>query len=316
MSMLFRLVFAIAFVVIAFNSFAQCSCGCAAGGSLFGDYSGNALNEKQKFTVEASYDYKAFKPHLHTTEHVHNHTQGSTVATEEEGLEMKAMSTALVGLRYGLTKRMMLTASVPFAILHAQPSGQSGIGDVSFAGVYQFLKTEKLSLNGLVGVELPTGKQVHETLASDVVIGSGSFDPLAGLVATYAQQNILVRVNALYKHNLEGTNNIQYGNNLTSSFSIGYSNSSNASLCAPPSKQKATWAASAIGLVEQTGLTYANNIVEENSGGTTAYGGGGFSVIVGRVAIPVSILIPVYQRLNGEQHQMAYKARIGAAVTF
>lgn len=310
-----RLVLTLAFAVSALDGFTQCSCGCAAGGSLFGDYSGNAVNEKHKLTAETSIEYKAFRPHVHTDGHVQTHTAGTAVSTEAQGLEMKGMSTLTLGLRYGLSKRATVMASVPFAYLLSNPTSLSGIGDASLAGVYQLLKKENAGLSGYVGIELPTGQQIHETLASDVVIGSGSFDPFGGLVAVYAKKNVVVRINGLYKHNMsnEGT---RYGSNLTGSFSIGYGNATSNAGCTPSVEKKTTWAVNGIALVEHSGVAYINNVLDQNSGGTAAFTGGGASLTLGRWMIPVSILIPVYQHVRGEQHKTAYKTRIGAAVTF
>ncbi|HZG00929.1 MAG TPA: hypothetical protein VEY71_07995 [Chitinophagales bacterium] len=296
------------------EAFSQCACSCSGGSAVLSDYTGTLGDKKNRFSVEAAYDYKSFKPHVHTATHVHNHGTDQHVE-EEAGLEMHGMSSVSLGLHYGVTNKLTVLAFIPFAMLHADPSSYNGIGDASLLGMYKLYGSEKFAVGGVAGVEIPVGKRMPETLSTDVVIGSGSFDPFGGLVASYSNKKFTARWNGMYKYNTEGLHNTTYGNVFTSSLSIGYGNAT-AAPCLPASEAKPVWQVNGIALVEQNDASYKKRVVVENSGSTILYGGSGVTLTVKKFSLPLSVLIPVYQHLNGEQHSIAFKARIGAALTF
>lgn len=98
----------------------------------------------------------------------------------------------------------------------AQVDSSSGLGDAVAMLRYTFMGNEEWFFAGIAGVKLPTGAKKTDTatnaLSPDLVIGTGSTDPLVGFVYNRNFSNWNCSFDMLYKLSGTGYDGYQYGN--------------------------------------------------------------------------------------------------------
>jgi len=90
-----------------------------------------------------------------------------------------------VGVRYGLTQNVTLSALMPYVFLYTNNGNDKGFGDLDLFATIKLLSKNNLNIALQTGLELPTG--VSKPSAFDnttVIVGSGSYDPMAGLIVS------------------------------------------------------------------------------------------------------------------------------------
>lgn len=131
---------------------------------------------------------------------------------------------------YGLRQDLQLTAIVPYVrkeLLLRDPAGPDrfvgeGLGDSSLIAKWRFYRWdaphETLNVAALFGLELPTGKYRESDrgmrLPPDLQPGSGSWDPSAGLAATYEPGRWRFSSAVLYKDNRPNSSDYRFGDQL------------------------------------------------------------------------------------------------------
>jgi hypothetical protein len=138
-----------------------------------------------------------------------------------------------LGAHYGLRYNLQVGAVLPWIERDLRESGvhtsSSGLGDLSLVvkgRIHRWDAPGKaLNLALLAGVEAPTGATRESEgglrLAPELQPGSGSWDPFVGLAVTHEPMRWRFNAFVLYKQNLEGAQDYQFGNELHAEVSVG-----------------------------------------------------------------------------------------------
>ncbi len=141
-------------------------------------------------------------------------------------------------LGYGVTGDLAVFGALPYLDKELDvttPGGErvsrstNGIGDARLFGRYTIYKNNfpggNFRVAPFVGIELPTGDEDDSdslgTLPATLQLGSGSWDPFAGVVATYQILDYQIDVSAGYKVNTEA-NAFEFGDEARFDASLQY----------------------------------------------------------------------------------------------
>ncbi len=146
-------------------------------------------------------------------------------------------SEVAVALHYGLRQDLQLTVVVPHVhkeLTLRNPSGPDrlvgrGIGDIPLIAKWRFYRWDAphktLNVSALLGLELPTGQYRQRDrgirLAPDLQPGSGSWDPMAGLAATYEPGRWRFNAAVLYKDNRQNSRDFRFGDEFLVELEVG-----------------------------------------------------------------------------------------------
>jgi len=142
--------------------------------------------------------------------------------------------TAVLAAHWGARHDLQLSAIVPFVDRDLEGGGgldleASGLGDASLVAKWRFYrwdaKGKALNVALIGGLELPTGSD-DETdggapLPPDLQPGSGSWDPLLGVGATYEPGRWRFNAVALTKWNTPNGDGYRFGNDLVAELEAG-----------------------------------------------------------------------------------------------
>lgn len=230
---------------------------------------------------------------------------------------------------YGVSEKMALFVTVPYVIKELKSTesgsrrerGDSGLGDITLLGKYRIYtrdypgKTSRLSI--LCGIKVPTGEDDEEDsfgrLPQGLQLGSGSFDPFAGVAYTWQTIDHEIDGDLSYKFNTEGANDFKFGDLLK--YNIAY--------------QKRVWP---FELPEEGLYSQLNLVLELNgqyqernklsgvkvpdSGGHIIFLSPGIQYVTERFIAESSVQLPVIQDLNGSQVETDYIITAGIRITF
>ena len=203
----------VAFMVTTY-SYSQCAC-CAGAGASNGDFNNGILTlAKNQLVLETYTDYR----------HINQNLPPVTDVTSDEA-PLTSMLIQSFGVRYGLTKSITVSALVPYVFLHTNTGNDNdnGIGDLVLLGTFNVLSKNKLNIALQAGVELPTGIQKNASFdTNNVVVGSGSFDPMVGVIVSNRWDKLTLKVNELYKHTTNGFQGNYYGSIFIQNLSLSY----------------------------------------------------------------------------------------------
>jgi hypothetical protein len=230
-------------------------------------------------------------------------------------------------LGYGISPKFAVFGVLPFVDneLKVTSGGQrvtrsaSGVGDLTVFGRYTAHQKDQpgrtLRVAPFFGVKAPTGDD-DETdalgpLPPSVQVGSGSWDALAGVVATYQTLRYQVDSQFSYRANNEA-NNFEAGDVARIDASLQYR--------LRPRTLTGGVPAFLYGVVEVNLIDRDKNQVggidDPNSGGTTLFLTPGLQYVTKRWIIEGAIQIPVSQDLNGTALENDYIARISGRFNF
>ena len=86
---------------------------------------------------------------------------------------------------------------------------------------------------------MPTGIQKGANFDNTtVVVGSGSYDPIAGIIIAKRWDKLNLQVNGLYKHTTDGFQGNYYGSIAIQNLSLSYRIKGAATFCALPMDKK------------------------------------------------------------------------------
>ncbi len=298
----------IAAIITTTSAFSQCAC-CA--GSFTGASNGDAnngiltLNEKQ-FVVEAYADYRT--------------VQSGEVIEDEEKL-LQSMFIGSVGARYGITDEITISGLIPYVQLHTSNGNDKGVGDLSLLGTFRIHSKNNFSIALQEGVELPTGIQKNSNFDNTtVVIGSGSYDPITGIIISKKLNKFTIRLNVLYKFTTQGFQQNYYGSVASHNASVFY-NLKTVNACYPTD--------SVVNIHSDFGCNLSlgyygewldkikeDNVVDENSGYYAAFANIGTILLYKKWSLPVTISLPIISQMNGSQNNPGYRLRIGIIKSF
>ena len=195
----------------------------------------------------------------------------------------------------------------------------SGPGDARLFARYTVFKQNApgrtFRIAPFAGLKLPTGTSRKSdflgTLPASFQLGSGSWDPFAGIVGTWQTRDYEIDVQASYKLNTKA-NNFQFGDEMRFDASLQYR--------LWPQELTETTTGFLYGLLEAN-LLYqqkdrAGGIRQANSGGTKLFIAPGIQYVTRRWIAEAIVQIPVVQNLNGSALKDNYVVRAGFRLNF
>ncbi len=224
---------------------------------------------------------------------------------------------------YGLTPKLALFGVVPLA--HKQlktPAGKrkaSGLGDMALFARYTLLQSDGVGqtfrMAPFAGVELPTGKHNERDalglLPTPVQLGSGSWDPFAGFIMTYATTGWQIDTSVSYQDNRRA-GSVERGNVFKADASL--------QVRLWPDELTANTDSFLFGVLEanlvQEGKNELNGIKDPNSGGTTLFVAPGLQYAAKSWIAEASVQFPIVQNLGGTRLQKDYIARASVRFNF
>jgi hypothetical protein len=293
-------------------------CACCAGASIAsssGDNSNAAVTlDKGKWMLEAYGDYRIFEEGVH---------HGSEAEEEEGGVEethLENLTIGVFGLRYGLTKRITLSVAVPYVFVGTDVGSANGLGDLVVLSTFKLYSKNNFNIGLTAGVELPVGERKNSTFdETTVVVGSGSYDPMAGLTIAKGWNKLSLKGNLLGKHTTNGFEDANYGSLIVQQINAGYQLRGINSLCTSDSlktNRGFSWNVFGGYYGEWLGKIEEDGEKDPNTGYYLGFASLGTSIGYAGWNIPITFLLPAIQELNGEQNKTRYRVRVGLTKVF
>lgn len=307
-------------VLIGFNAaYSQCACCSGASiGSSNGDNSNSAVTlGKKKFMIEGYGDYRSFM----ASEGGHHEPNPADSSAEEETPLTKMTITSL-GIRYGLTDNITVSALMPFVLLNTDKGNDNGLGDLILLSTIKVYSKNKMQIALNAGMELPTGQQKSSNFdETTVVVGSGSFDPMAGVMFAKGWEKLSLKSNVFYKYTTKGFDNTNFGSLCIQNLTLGYQLKGQSALCSPTDSTKKIptgfgWNIYGGYYGEWLGQISEDGNKDPNSGYYLGFATIGTSISTNGWSFPLTFSLPVLQELNGEQSHTAFRLRFGVTKMF
>lgn len=303
-------------ILYANNTFSQCACCAGAGSALNSDNTNGVftLNKKQ-LSIEAIGDYRTIMVEEGGGHHA---TESDTTAVEETPLTSIFLGS--LGLRYGVTNRLTLSAILPYAILNTNKGSDNGLGDLMLIGTYNVLQKNTVNLAVSAGVEFPTGVEKGSAFdESTVVVGSGSFDPILSIAASKRWNKFTLIGSAFHRQTTKGFENTTYSSVSLQNLMVSYSIKGHSSSCQADSvcmKHNFSWNVTAGYYGEWLGQIKEEDEVDPNSGYYLGFATLGTNVSFKSWSIPLTFSYPLVQNMNGDQNMAGYRIRLGITKKF
>lgn len=223
--------------------------------------------------------------------------------------ELTAYGLPLVGV-YGMTPQWAVFGALPLlrkrlAVTTSQgrvTRGPTGLGDARLFARYtawhQNRQGQTIRFASLAGLELPTGRSDDTDglgrLPQPLQLGSGSWDPFAGLVFTWQTLQWQVDVAPVYQVNTEA-HDFEFGNEVRLDVASKYRLGRRELDGGVPGFFYANLETNLIWRDQNK----ADDRVNPNSGGTTWFVAPGFQFITKSVVFEGAVQLPAVQDLNG-----------------
>ena len=304
----------------ATNSYSQCACCAGAGaGSSNGDYNNGILTlTKKQLVLETYTDFRTINQ---------SNAEDITMPPEEE-TPLKSMVIQTVGARYGLTDNITFSALIPYVFLHTDAGNDNGIGDLDLVATFNVFAKNNFNVALQAGIELPTGIQKSANFDNTtVVVGSGSYDPMAGIIISKRWSRITLQGSGLYKHTTNGFQGNYYGSISVQNLTFNYKIIEGAKSCSllpkenPASVEQAKasnlgWAVYGGYYGEWLDKTKEDDVVDENSGYYMGYATLGNAISYKKWSFPLTLSLPIIQNMNGDQNSGGFRLRLGIIKSF
>lgn len=231
-------------------------------------------------------------------------------------------------LGYGVTGDLAVFGVVPYldkeldeTTASGQRVGRStrGIGDARLFGRYTVFRDDArgrtFRVAPFAGLELPTGDDDDSdslgTLPATLQLGSGSWDPFAGVVATYQTLDFQIDVSGSYEINTEA-NGFEFGDEARLDASLQYR--------LWPRELGGGVPSFLYGVVEGNLIHKERNEVggadDRDSGGTALFIAPGLQYVTKRWIVEAIVQLPAFQDLNGSALEDDFIVRAGFRVNF
>lgn len=240
--------------------------------------------------------------------------------------DLEAWATPVVGV-YGLTEKLALFAIVPYLDKELEvntPMGRrtrdvSGPGDATFLARYTAYQQDRpgrtFRIAPFAGIKTPTGEDDESDslgrLPQPLQLGSGSWDPFFGAVATLQTLQRQFDAALSYRFNTEA-NDFEFGDVARLDFSW----------------QERLWPrklgpgvpAFVYGVLEGNLIWQDRNEIggrnDPDSGGATLFVAPGLQYVTKRTVLEAAVQLPVLQDLNGDAMETDYVAILSFRVNF
>ncbi len=299
------------FFVIAFavtKSYSQCACCAGAGiGSSNGDYNSGLITlNKNQFIVETYGDYRKIK-------------DGNAV--EEDEKLLKSLLINSVGVRYGISNNLTISALLPYVTLNTNNGNDKGFGDMILLATYKIFSKNNFSFGLQAGLELPTGIQKESNFDnSTVVVGSGSVDPMLGLVISKSLDKLTLQGNSMFKKTTNGFMGNYYGNTAVQNVTLSYKIKKGSAFCSTEKEIKET---SNFGLSIYGGYygewldkLKESDDVDNNTGYYLGFANLGTNISFKKWSLPITFSLPIITNMNGDQNEAGIRFRVGLIRSF
>ena len=247
---------------------------------------------------------------------------------DPSGLDRDRQAIALVSvLGYGVNSKLAVFGVLPYRDIDLDITlgGQrvsrdaSGVGDLTVFGRYTLVQRDRPGRNFRVapfaGIKVPTGdddeRDALGRLPPSVQVGSGSWDPLVGVVMTY--QTLAYQVDGQISYQAKNeANDFEAGDVVRLDGSLQYRLLPRTLTAGLPNFLYGVIEAN---LIHQ-GKGRVNGSAVVNSGGTRLFLTPGLQYVTKRWIAEAAVQIPVSQNLNGSALENDYIARISVRVNF
>jgi len=240
----------------------------------------------------------------------------------------RSAKTAVTVLGYGVNRKLALFGVLPVRdteLTLTTGSGQrvkrsaSGLGDATVFGRYTVVQHDQRGRNfrlaPFVGIKAPTGddkkRDALGLLPTAVQPGSGSWDPLFGVIATWQTLDYQIDSQLSYRINNEA-NNFEAGNVTRLDGSFQYR--------VWPGTLSGHVPGFLYGVIEANLIHQQNNKIsgssDPNSGGSRLFIIPGLQYVTRRWIVETALQIPLTQNLNGSALENDYIARLSARFNF
>lgn len=231
-------------------------------------------------------------------------------------------------LGYGVTSDLALFGVLPYLDKELElttPAGQritrdtEGIADARLFGRYTVFQDDApgrtFRIAPFAGVEMPTGDDEDRDrlgrLPQPLQLGSGSWDPFAGVVATYQTLDYQIDAQIAHEANTEA-NSFEFGDVSRFDASLQYR--------LLPRELGAGTPSFLYGVIEAN-LLHAdkneiNGVPDPNSGGTQLFLSPGLQYVTKQWMVEGSVQLPVVQDLNGTALEDDFTVRAGFRLNF
>jgi hypothetical protein len=284
--------------------YSQCACCAAAGASASSnDYNNGILTlQKKQWVIETYGDYRTIK-------------NGN--ASEEDEKLLENMLISALGVRYGLTDKITISALIPYMFLHTNSGNDNGLGDLDIMGTITVFSKNQFNIALQAGIELPTGIQKDSNFDnSTVVVGSGSYDPMAGILFSKHWDKMTLIGNGLYKYTTNGFQGNYYGSIAIQNLILSYKFKAGGRLHAMEVKEEDTksnfgWNVFGGYYGEWLDKIKEDVIVDENSGYYLGFANLGTTLSYKKWSFPLTLSLPIINDMNGTQNDSGYRFRFG-----
>lgn len=266
----------------------------------------------------------------------------------ETAHSMKSQLVYSLGGAYGITDDLTIGVSLPYvqrdgigavhfdntmAMMMVHDVGDSnGIGDLTFFAQYRFLRKpyEGIDASLLAGLKTPTGVTDNtsggQRIGTEHQPGSGSWDPFVGLALSKRFERLSLHAGGAYTVATKGAQDTNLGDRAQANLAVAYRLGGKADYgeCDEVYEyfypaSRSLWLADLV--LELNGQWQDKAVVsgvrDDSWGGTLLYLSPGARVTFdNRYSASVSVGVPVYQHLNGNQSKADYRIVAGIAVGF
>ena len=286
------------------QAYSQCACCAAAGASASSnDYNNGILTlPKNQWVIEGYGDYRTI--------------QNGNTPEEDEKL-LKNMFISSIGVRYGLTSKITISALIPYVFLHTNYGNDDGLGDLALMGTFNLYSKNKFHFAVQAGLKIPTGIQKSSNFDNTtVVVGSGSYDPMFGIVFSKNWNKLTLTGNAFYKYATLGFHGNYYGSTAIENLTASYNIKSGGRLSVVSDKDRkrvSNFGFSVFGGYngEWHDKVKEDGIVDDNSGYYIGFASLGGNISYKKWSFPLTVSLPVINDLNGSQNNAGYRLRVG-----
>ena len=297
------IVFVVAFCTTV-QTYSQCACCAAAGASASSnDYNNGILTlPKKQWVIETYGDYRTI-------------INGNAPEEDEKLLENMFISS--LGIRYGVTDKITISALIPYVFLHTNSGNDNGLGDLDLMGTFNVYSKNNFNFAFQAGIELPTGIQKDSNFDNTtVVVGSGSYDPMAGILFSKHWDKMTLIGNGLYKYTTNGFQGNYYGSIAIQNLALSYKIKAGGRLHAMEIKEEEEisnfgWNIFGGYYGEWLDKIKEDDIVDENSGYYLGFANLGTTLSYKKWSFPLTISIPIINDMNGTQNDSGYRFRSG-----
>ncbi len=230
-------------------------------------------------------------------------------------------------LGYGVNSKLALFGVLPYrdnelkvkiAGRHISRSA-SGFGDLTVFGRYTLVQQDRPGRNFRIapfaGIKAPTGddnkRDAMGKLPPAAQVGSGSWDPLFGVVGTYQTLDYQIDSQISYQVNTEA-NNFEAGDVVRLDGSLQYRSW--------PKTLGGGVPAFVYGVMEASLVYQQKNRIsgrsDDDSGGTRLFVTPGIQYVTRRWISEAAVQVPVVQNLNGDALENDYIARVSVRFNF